>query len=197
MPERSRRSMKISPPWSRRLCTQPETRAGAPARSAERSPAPRVAVRVGARRALHRRPRSRRIRATTSPACTSFCSPACMSFRTVLSSLDHRNVASAEPVGLLELALARPSGELDLRVQARAARLVDDREGGRAPARRVARDVQVDRRRRRRQPGPASSIRSIPAAQPQPGVAGPPSSRRARRSARRRPRRSGRRARRT
>ena len=39
MPERSRRSMKIRPPWSRRRCTQPATRAALPARSAVSSPA--------------------------------------------------------------------------------------------------------------------------------------------------------------
>ena len=33
IPERSRRSMKISPPWSRRRCTQPATRVSESTRS--------------------------------------------------------------------------------------------------------------------------------------------------------------------
>ena len=37
-PERSRRSMKIRPPWSRRRCTQPATRISSPARAASTVP---------------------------------------------------------------------------------------------------------------------------------------------------------------
>ena len=37
-PERSRRSTKISPPWSRRAFTQPESFTSAPSRSARSSP---------------------------------------------------------------------------------------------------------------------------------------------------------------
>ena len=43
-PVRSRRSMKISPPWSRRRCTQPATRTVSPARRGVELAGPGVAV---------------------------------------------------------------------------------------------------------------------------------------------------------
>ena len=196
MPERSRRSTKISPPWSRRLCTQPETRAGEPARSAARSPAQ-----------VSRYGLARGARLTACPGCAGSAPrrrPRAVALLARLHVLQDRrvvahqgNVASAEPVGVLELPLARPPGELDLRVQARAARLVDDPE-------RVARAGPARRRRRRGRPaarppaaGPtrAASARSPPPSR-SPAWPARRASRRGRRSARRRRRRSARRARR-
>ena len=84
------------------------------------------------------------------------------------------NVAGARAVGLLELALQRAPAEFESRRVAGAAGVGGEAEGGRAVLGLGVGDVEVDGRRRDRRRGEASSIRSTPAAQPMPGVGGPP-----------------------
>ena len=84
------------------------------------------------------------------------------------------NVAGAAARGLLELALEAAAAEFESCVVAGAAGVGGELERGRLVARLVG-DVEVDRRLdRRRAASLAISIRSTPAAQPMPGVGGPP-----------------------
>ena len=178
IPERSRRSMKIRPPWSRRRWTQPATRAWVSARSAVELAAPGVAVAVRARRVLHSSRPPRRIAGITSAdGGVVLLAGLHVLERGDAVVADDRHVPGADAVGVLELPLQRAAGQLELRLQPGAARL--DGQLERRP-RAVAlgeRDEQVDelaaRAGARRA---ASSIRSTPAAQPDAGVGGPSSS---------------------
>ena len=81
IPVRSRRSMKIRPPWSRRRLTQPATRTSESTRSGSTCAAPGVAVAVGAQRrrlGLDRRPPPV-ISSTRLPGSAGRCSPLSMS----------------------------------------------------------------------------------------------------------------------
>ena len=108
--------MKIRPPWSRRRWTQPATRACVPARSAVSCAAPGVAVAVGPRGMLHDSLAPRRIVGITARwRELALLSGLHVLERRASSSRDDRDVAGAEPVGVLELALQRAAGELELR----------------------------------------------------------------------------------
>ena len=162
-PERSRRSMKISPPWSRRRWTQPATRtAVADARGAS-GRRPRRRGSCWARGVLHRRWRPLMTRATAAAAdSTLSCSPESMSLQPDAVLAQDGNVAGAGAVGLLELALERAPGEL----------LLDGEPRARAPRRPARtprtprsswRDEEVDDRRAAPAArSAASSIRSMP-----------------------------------
>ena len=91
---------------------------------------------------------------------------------------DDRHVARAERVRVAELAFQRAPAEIHLRGEAGRAGLAEQREGdaARVGVGSLERDEQLDRGWRAGGcASPASRIRSIPAAQPIPGVGGPPS----------------------
>ena len=193
-PVRSRRSMKISPPWSRRRCTQPATRTVSPTRAASSSPhqASRYSLARGG---------------LTGSPCAMWCMTVPVSTSLLLSRLhvlqrralvaEDRNVAGARAVGLLELALERAAGRA--RVAPRGPR------GGRRPRagtrRRAARAWRRRRTGRAAAPPRARASRRAGSARrrppsPCPASAGRRSARSARRSGRRRRRPTARRGRR-
>ena len=105
MPERSRRSMKISPPWSRRRCTQPATRAGVPVARRGQLAAPGVAVARSHRGGCFM-PAAlpRRIAGITAATVDSCCSPDCHLLQAgALRVVHDRNVSRPEPICVLEL----------------------------------------------------------------------------------------------
>ena len=117
MPVRSRRSMKIRPPWSRRRWTQPATRASESTRSPQHLPAPGVAVAV--RRAApadalaHASPPL--ISSTRLPGSTGALLAALhVAQLGAAVGLEDQDAAGADPVGVLELALEAAPGEVDL-----------------------------------------------------------------------------------
>ena len=88
---------------------------------------------------------------------------------------EDRNVAGAGAVRLLELPLERAAAEFESRRVAGAARVGGEPERGGAGSRPGVGDEEVERRRRPAAGAEAvSRIRSTPAAQPMPGVGGPP-----------------------
>ena len=127
-------------------------------------------MRAGSRAGSPRSPRR---------VASSRCSPLVHVLEARLLAVVHdRNVASLDPICVLERALERAAGELELRGQPGAARLAREFERGqmRRPILAIGeRDQQVDdvgrgRLLRRRQQDPLE-----PAAQPMPGVGCPPS----------------------
>ena len=83
-PVRSRRSMKIRPPWSRRRCTQPATRTSSPTRVGASRPAPGCRGRRWRAAARITTYRPRRTCATTADALsTGSCSPLSMSLSSI------------------------------------------------------------------------------------------------------------------
>ena len=191
---RSRRSMKTSPPWSRRRCTQPATRTSEPTRSAQHLPAPGVAVSFAPQRRelggrltvaavsqLRRRELARRPR----PRSTSRCSPRAhvAQLRRAVgrrgSRVARRPTRSACFIWPLML---RPARSRSAR-EARAPQLGDEREArGRAAV--GGDDEDVD--------AAAGAGRRSPSASSDPLDPGGPAARRA--SAGRRAARSGRRS---
>ena len=113
---------------------------------------------------------------TTASVAIGSCPPSCMS-RSALSFPPTIATTCAPSRGVSELAFERAPAELHLRGEARGARLVQEREC--AGPRRVVpvgeRHEELDRPAAADGIGsPARRIRSIPAAQPIPGVGGPP-----------------------
>ena len=193
--------MKIRPPWSRRRCTQPATRAlGVGAVGDQLAPAPDVAVLVRRGRCFTDCRSARRIVGITSPSlqlvllAATPCPSAWPPF-----SLDDRNVPGAEPV---RVPAAVPSASAPRARAAPAGPRGAPRASARTPSRSLAiadhGDVQVDEAQarsvaRRR---PAGSARPPPPS-PRPASADRRAARSGRRSARRRRRRTARRARRS
>ena len=176
MPVRSRRSMKIRPPWSRRRWTQPATRASESTRSASTWPHQVSRYPFGAqwRRLAHASPPV--ISSTRLPVSTVRCSPVLhvAQLRGAVG-LEDEDAAGADPVGVLELALEAAAGEVELGREAGVAQLDGQRHRPLALARVGDRDEGVAAARLAPPRPSASRIRSIPAAQPTAGVAGPPS----------------------
>ena len=113
---------------------------------------------------------------TTVAMSTSRCSPEPMSRSWTARRLveDHR-VGDVEPVGLPHLALHAPPAEVELGPQSRVTKLGG--EGERAlPLPSSARDEHVGPGSAPTRRSIASRIRSTPAAHPQAGVGGPPTS---------------------
>ena len=104
-PVRSRRSMKISPPWSRRRCTQPATRTRLADARRRRARRPGVAVVVRARRPHSAAPRD--VVHDACPASTVLLLSRLHVLQRGALVAEDGNVAGARPVGLLELALER------------------------------------------------------------------------------------------
>ena len=122
--------MKISPPWSRRRCTQPATRTSLPDVVGAQLAGPVRAVAVGSRRPHARLRPSRRPRPRTRGAAGA---------RVHVLDLDlvsdNHDRTRAESVRLLQLPLHAPAGLLHLRAQAAAcgaARRAGRRHGRRA-----------------------------------------------------------------
>ena len=176
MPVRSRRSMKIRPPWSRRRWTQPATRTSESTRSPQHLPAPGVAVAV--------RPAGRGTALAHASPPGHLVDQVAGLDRALLAAVHVAQLGApsasrisdptgADPVGVFELALEAAPAEVDLGREPGVAQLADQRHRAlRAAPRRRSR-----RRRRARPPRSSSSsasrIRSIPAAQPTAGVGRP------------------------
>ena len=172
IPERSRRSMKISPPWSRRRCTQPATRtveSTSPARSS-----PHQASRKGSARG-----------GLTGASAADVMHHRVGLHRLLLPGLhvleggplltQDRNEAGPGAVRLLELALQRAAAELQARGVAGAAGVGGEPERGRRGTRAGVGDVEVERRLAR----PAAAARRAgsarrPRPSPCPASAAPP-----------------------
>ena len=104
--------------------------------------APGIAVAVGARRMLHSGRCPRRIVGITFRSSVSRCSPDSMSLSVATPFVaDDRHPAGVDAIGVLELALERAAGQLDLGLQPGPARLARQLERPRAccPARRARR----------------------------------------------------------
>ena len=99
-----------------------------PVRPASSDPAPGVAVGVGARRAHQSVPPAQHLRDHRGRALDRLLLPALHVLQRDPLVSEHGNVAGLQARGLLELSLERAPGELDLRRDARAARLGGQRE---------------------------------------------------------------------
>ena len=116
-PSRSRRSMKVTPPWSRRCATQPQSVTSSPAWSSRSSPHACVRIVVAQRStscaARPPSPSSLASQSTTSSSGTVFCTPS-TSRRSVTAPVrelplpDDRRERGAGAVRHLELRLQRP-----------------------------------------------------------------------------------------
>src|SRR4051812_25710640 len=163
-PERSRRSMKIKPPWSRRRCTQPATRTCSPSRAASSSPA--QASRYGLARGGLTPPAPRAARSSVSnrsvsPSHTApdvvhdglgrdeLVLPALAVAELDAFVAEDGNVAGAAARGLLELPLHAAPPELQPRAAAGAPDVGGHAQRGRLVPRLIG-DVDVDRRLHRR-----------------------------------------------
>ena len=189
-PERSRRSMKMSPPWSRRCATQPASRTSRPtswrrsspgyaSRSLTRPPRrPRVLDRPELRRGpvvdVARDPRaSGDRRRAAAPA--ELLDPHRVG-RQLLEAEQHREARAAAP-GLLELALDAAPGEVQLDAPGPpgAARSATPKASPRARRRRRSRRRRPEPRRRRRHARHGEGDALQPACRSRrPGVGGPP-----------------------
>ncbi len=165
-PSRSRRSMKVTPPWSRRRATQPQSDDGGSGVAQ-----PQLAARVGAHRGPHGRSRVRCHVASsgrcegqssslvsqraTSPRGTSFCTPSTRRRSVTTPSAISRSPMIADERGAgavrhLELRLQRPFLERLRRRDTGDPKLVDERRAAsRAPSP-IATTKQLGVARRRR-----------------------------------------------
>ncbi len=189
MPVRSRRSMKIRPPWSRRRWTQPATRS--PRRpSPQHLAAPGVAVAVGpqGRRRSRSSPRSASpLPLSPRSGCRdrpARCSPRRMSRSCGALGLEDSDAAGAEAVRVLQLALEAAPGEVDLGGEAGFAQFAGQDQRPAALLGATRRRLR-GRAARTPRPAPARSARSPPPSRP-PGSAGRRAARPGRRSGHRR-----------
>ena len=105
MPLRSRRSMKIRPPWSRRRCTQPATRTRSPTSPGAELTRPAGAVAVGAQRLTVPAPRSTQ-QGHASSASVGVALLAAVHVPHLVAVAHDHGRPGADAVGLLQLALA-------------------------------------------------------------------------------------------
>ena len=149
-PSRSRRSMNVTPPWSRRCATHPHRTTSRPASAPRSSPHACVRIAVAnADRSVMRRPS--RPRPRPRPAAPRVCSPSREpperhGARGELGVADDRSEACRGAVGHLELRLERPFLVRQIGGEPRVAELAHEARGRRARRLGERDDVHVERR---------------------------------------------------